>query len=96
MHVKVTWECFYSADIYYTELKAFLLHVMGSYIAQEKSIMVTFIDDAIGSISAHTCSNSICLPDGLYRDRVPSFDHFKSIMNAVIDWKKSGLNFNTV
>ena len=65
-------------------------------MAKEKSIKVYFIDDGIGSVAAHTCSNSISFPDGLYRHSAPSFEHFKDMMNAVIDWKLSGLKFNTV
>ena len=80
------------------ELKAFLLHVTGSYVAKEKSIMVSFMYDGFGSVSVHTCSNQICFPDRLYVNRVPSFTQFKEMMTAVIDWKSVGqpLSFNTV
>ena len=85
-------------NLFLAELKAFLLHVTGSYIAKERSIMVFFIYNGVRSASVHKCSNQISFPDGLYRNGVPCFSQFKAMMTAVIDWKSVGqpLSFNTV
>ena len=80
------------------ELKAFILYVTGSYVPHERSIMVSFMYDGLGSVAVHTCSNQITFPEGLYRNTVPCFAEFKAMMTAVIDWKSTGqpLSFNTV
>ena len=77
-----------------TDLMIFLLHVTGSVVAKKKSIEVQFIEEEFGTVTAHTCTNTICFPSNLSGDSEPSFDDFSSLMKTVIDGV--GLDYNTV
>ena len=62
------------------ELQDFLILVTGTTIAKDRSIIVHFDDDTHGSIAAHTCSNEIHFPLGVFKE----YEVFKMAMDAVV------------
>ena len=66
-----------------------MCHVTGAEFPHRKLIQLEFQEDAYGTISAHTCSNVISFPVGVFN----SYDVFKESLEAVISGPPT---FNTV
>ena len=81
---------------FFTELRAFVLHVTGKSIPAKKSIQVDFMDGGDdGAISAHTCSSLITFPRGMIStDDSKSYDFFKTALTTVMS-SPGELSFNT-
>ena len=75
------------------ELTSFLLFVTGKLtVMKKKSILVQFIDDDEGTITAHTCGSQIVFPRAVFS----SYNMFVMAMKAVIGVDASTACFNTV
>ena len=57
-----------------------MCHVTGAEFPQRKVIQLEFEEDMCGAISAHTCSNVITFPVGVF----DCYEKFKESLHAVI------------
>ena len=81
----------------FTELKALVIYITGSYVVRKKSIKVEFMESTdFGTVVARTCSNLIIFPQNIFKQEDPeAFAKFNLTMNGIIDLK-GYLDFNTI